>query len=388
MVFKNNAMIDKECVMKRIDKTGIFCKGLPCNNLSDFEAQLAEWVNAFKKKLSAFDLPYVLLRIVDSTFLIAFGYPEGQRHGVNNTGSYDDQIAIKNAVNNGEVIIIQNANDDPDCSYMKKHIQHKNINSIAYIPIAVGCDVRWIIVFDKADKQFGFSDDEIEKMQNFKIEVDMRIAKFKGKFLFAKQNDFEIVLDMFAHEIGNPLMTAGGFARRLEDLSAKGEFVPAEKIKKASAVIKTEVDRAKTKLYEIMQSLRDMLLEDAQDKHERETSGVSIDWIVSNLCEGGDWSLPLDMCVAISKRKAHILFSRVKSFISMNANGTPAEFNARKNGVGVMFEFSSSAFKPFKLEKDPNVVLFSIIANQCGGSLKIGQNSLVVKLPIVTPSTS
>lgn len=92
---------------------------------------------------------------------------------------------------------------------VKLFARSHNINSILYIPLSVGGEIKYFMTFDALDERKRYAEEEID------------IFLFLGRELVKAQRMEH--LDDTLHDFKNPAIATAGFARRLKQLLESGE---------------------------------------------------------------------------------------------------------------------------------------------------------------------
>lgn len=147
------------------------------------------------------------------------GYPEAEGyHSIGRRFKIQGEPAFKLVINLGDYIG-ESAYDIVTPSYilvvdpqrsrlvskkMKQFAETHRINSILYVPLEVGEEVRHFMTFDALEQRQRYSDEEIE------------VFCFLGRELIKAQRMER--LDDILHDFKNPAIATAGFARRLKRL--------------------------------------------------------------------------------------------------------------------------------------------------------------------------
>jgi signal transduction histidine kinase len=171
------------------------------------------------------------------------GYPEIQ-HGIGKAFSVKDEPYIDAVVNQtgpfGEFenekifpsyILIHNPQESRLLpSDLKRFLEIQQIHSVLYIPLKVDDVVNYFLAFDAQAHHRRFTDEEIEIFIFFGKELmkGLRLEK----------------MDDILHDFKNPAIAAAGFAKRVQNILEKGEFISKkEKVAQALDVILKETSR-------------------------------------------------------------------------------------------------------------------------------------------------
>ena len=196
-------------------------------------------------------------------YMIIYGKPEksegfdggSDRHGLGEYGCLHEpveKLALNNAIAKpDEVIIIQDALNDPMTQYMRSHVQKKNILSVAIVPIVIDEEVKYLMVFDLVPpfdkgysvKHYNFLKEKKDGLENWQIPC-AKIGQDTSYYnLILKQ------MDGLSHEVFNHLNMIGIAGVRLGKmfaLMAEADKISPEELaalKKYTNIIATETKR-------------------------------------------------------------------------------------------------------------------------------------------------
>lgn len=139
----------------------------------------------------------------------------------------------------------ENPVKDPECYYMHDLIRDINIKSILFMPVLDDQDeVSFVIILDAINKKEAFSEVEIKFVNNIATLIN-ELPKYALKYELERRIlALGKASNAIAHEIRNPLVSLGGFARRAKKLVDEGK-INVEELKKylqlcIEAVLKVE----------------------------------------------------------------------------------------------------------------------------------------------------
>lgn len=325
---------------------------------------------------------YVIKRLLPNRcYKIVSGVPSfSERHGIGEVGSLCSPVpkkALLQAVERNEIVTIDDApHDDAVGCYMAGHIQQKNIQSVAIVPIGRG-SVQWLIVLDKvppSDK--GFSPREREQLQACKSSTERGLLHLSEELVDANHGILQRALSEYAHLLRNPLTVIGGFARKLKQTTDR------ERIEMYAEIICSQSRRLEEEFSSFM-ALVGFLFPNDNPMFAESLEG----------CLGGFLADPryqvlgerdvLQGKVLVDPEALQALLAEMKNYLRGSAGtGEIVRLEVTRSPGYATLVFSSTAFQDFKKDQDLRLAIFRQVAYQLDGDFHIGQGWCQISLPL------
>lgn len=160
-----------------------------------------------------------IFRVFNEMVCLITGAPK-EEHGIGmNFNSQKDLPLLKEVIDGKCYLFVENPGKDNRAINTRELIFSKGINAMLLIPLIAEQKVIGIIAVDATEEKRTFSEEEMSfclilaDVISFLLERDyLRKEKEKKEILTILG---ELVME-FSHEIRNPLMSIGGFAKRLK----------------------------------------------------------------------------------------------------------------------------------------------------------------------------
>ena len=115
---------------------------------------------------------------------------------------------VKKAINEDEIVIIEDTTECGTCSFAR-HIRDHN-NSVLLIPMRSESEIQGLLVVSM-EKDFALFPDELSLLKEVADDLSFAISKIKGEIMLlesekkieAEKNKAEFYLDLLSHDIGN-----------------------------------------------------------------------------------------------------------------------------------------------------------------------------------------
>ena len=313
-----------------------------------------------------------------NAYKILFANPQNSlRHSISEIGMLNEpqeKLALTEAIKKQHTLIANHVPENPLTRYIGVHIGGKGLKHMAVMPLE-----KYLLVFDRVscDEPFG------EKEERFLANA-ARIISFGFRWYLKNKRNAkrkgDILRDVLADKIGNPVMVIGGFYRRLDEASRLGDenkaLAYAEIIAKAAKQlvddlaliqeIKSFMSASQNNRDKITRTLLDYLKVFGGDDFETDES---ISRLTFNLNH--------------SEKMLKQLFNRIRNFMLGNRLNHDLSLRLASYGAEhVTIEFRCTGFKKMKTEIDENLFCISGISEVLGGQAEVGDDYLLITLPL------
>jgi hypothetical protein len=265
---------------------------------------------------------------------------------------------------------------------MSSHIRSKNIQSVAIVPIGRG-EVRWLIVLDKVPPSAkGFSSREREHLESCKRATERSLLRLTEEIVEESNRTLQKALGEYAHLFRNPLTVIGGFANKLKQTR------DPERIETYSEIICTESRRLEADFCSFMARVcflfpsRQRRVLDRLDRHLRR-------FFADPQFEFTGDPRSLERDILVVPEAAQALFDEFRKYLRCSCGTAESiRVEVRREPAHAAVIFSSTAFQPFKEERDVRLAIFRQVAYQLDGDFRMGLGWCRISLPIPDPSAA
>lgn len=357
-------------------------------NFSEIEMQvLGKWTYNLAINIVPENLQCILMRLGHESkrYRIITGLPsDNRRHGIGEVGHLFEPVektALLEAVRANEVVLIQQAQTDNRVSYMERHIQEKNIQSIAIVPICYGKVVRWLIAIDKVPPcQPGFPGPELEYLKKQKHWLENHELPFVRLETSANygMTSLRSILDNYGHEIRNRILPIGGYAQLIQ------KSISPEHVRIARYVehIIRECRRCEHELAAFTQLI--IHLYSAEDAREPIALTELLDYfnIIPNLRYATDEAAHRDVTLLSYKVPLEAVFAEMARYIDATGiKHEETELSVGQDPYTVHLVIKNRVFQQFKVDMDVRLALFEHIIKKAGGNVVYGQGEVHLCFP-------
>ncbi len=333
-------------------------------------------------------------------YMIIAGIPEkSDRHGLGEEGFLFEPVektALLEAVNSNDVVIIQDAYRDPRTQYMRVHVETKNIQSVAIIPIKYGNVVKYLIILDKVPpSQKGFTEGkegEIEFLRQAKHRIETKVIPCaKAGTDTNLYVIFQQLLNGLLHETLNRLMSIGGFNNRTGNqldklISALGDGVDAqvkellEKLQRNTATIKKESTLCEHNI-KGFHDLARLILPTEEIEEMISAKHILGYFAEENYVLGSSDNGIEKSHIIAHPSKVDALFSQFKKYLAVrtnNGNGHKTLISTKKEGSFLEICLQNESFR----EVNTVLELFEYLVGTMNGWLRFHEDRCVIALPL------
>jgi hypothetical protein len=361
----------------------------PIASLGKIHACLIEQTQLMSAKVTRENIQFVIkqLDLKQNRYVIIYGVPsDNKRHGIGEWGHLYEPVkknAMVQAIDNNEIVIIQDASSDDRVSYMRNHIENKKIFSLAIIPIRFQGEVKWLIVIDKVEPcSRGFSVKDISILYKGKAYIEDRgIPLFsQGSALMDDLTCPGGVVEKLAHILRNRIMPLSGFAKRLLKVIPE-DFPDSEKAKLYANIIINEMKISGQEL----DSFTNLVAHISPNGKVREsiTFEQALAFFSHEKCSLEFDSSLLEEKIIIISGTLKELFKELARYIDQNEiEDEITQINAYKSNGFIELKFTNSSFQAFKNDVDSRLTTFRQIVENClYGKFEVNNRECIISFP-------
>jgi hypothetical protein len=321
----------------------------------------------------------VIIKILEkenrNVFNIIWGIPmDNRRHGINDFGHLLEptpKIAILDAIANDEIIVINDTLADPRVNYMREHILHKGIQSLAVIPISLQQKIDWLIIIDKvAQEKKSFTAHQIKSLTKYKDHIEEKISNIDHLNV---QPSLESILGDKAHILLNALSPIGGFSKRIKKTSN------LEIIYNYADIIDREVAKVQKGFKIYVDLMRYAFGNNTKIKSVRIIDVLA--WIEDDFEIESEFDT-LNKTIMVDQNVIKTLLEAFKNYIAQNASSTDDPFICiSEETFNIVIKISSDAFRRFKDDTDSDLRLLKEVILKQKGKMNIKESLCVIAFP-------
>ena len=213
------------------------------------------------------------------------GHPE-EKHGLQNKRNLESHPGLKEIMEKKKMFIVKNPAQDKRSACAPEFCGLHQINASLFVRIEIDKKPIGVIVIDAVGEKKTFTKSDIHIAKMIALLATKRIHNRRRDERETRNKIFKLVAEELVHEMRNPVMTTGGFARRLEKDIDKNPT----KAKKNAGIIVKEIKR----MEEIIKNSSQLL---NQGKMEKEKTNLAK--IVEELLEETKKYIPTNKNITV-----------------------------------------------------------------------------------------
>lgn len=324
-----------------------------------------------------------------NAYRIIFGMPQdSSRHGLNEVGMIfqpKEKKALSEAIRLRDVIVVNDAVQNPLTEYMATHARKKKINHLAVLPIPLvslpGIAPEWLVIIDRVECETRFSEEEIEFLRKGAGAISASLLSMrneKKEELVGMSAGKKKLVSSMEDLLRDPMTILGLAHERLQRSVENGKADEAVAYSKMAMRNSLQIANQMVLLGEYAEFLKGDMSEIGTTSLSEYVSIFKQDeFEIVEVIEDSERGTKLNVPGKLTRS----LFGKIREYMLANKNGFTPKLAISDDEEGVNIFFYSSGFQPYKVGLDLNLNCILDLAEVLGGRAEADIGVLKLFLP-------